>query len=331
MSVCTNSSILKVIYFLKIIVIIIKIAVPIILVVLAMIDLFKAVIASDDKEKQKAVKLLIKRVIYSLLIFFVPTIVNTLMITIGNIGESENFTDCLENATIENINKYQAEEEKKKQEEEKKNQSGNSSNTDNSDNSGSSGNNTNTDSSDRQKVVENLAAFIASEVGYSKNDYWTGLLFQMAVFMNNYGSQTAYSGVNINTKMTTDSICKVLSVKYKGGGRLYSDKYCYLTYEDLAKNSGVKSVSKDRQKFLEAAVQAVLNKEFTIPKNVVFARSEKGSIKNSYNIIYTSKSGQWFATKGNFSNVDIYGNKVSTNKQYYIKKANELYKKYVKN
>ena len=122
MKICTDPSVLKVIYFLKIIVIIIKIAVPIILVVLAMIDLFKAVIASDDKEKQKAVKLLIKRVIYSLLIFFVPTIVNTLMITIGNIGESENFTDCLENATIENINKYQAEEEKKKQEEEKKKQ-----------------------------------------------------------------------------------------------------------------------------------------------------------------------------------------------------------------
>ena len=99
MKICTDPSVLKVIYFLKIIVIIIKIAVPIILVVLAMIDLFKAVIASDDKEKKKAVKLLIKRVIYSLLIFFVPTIVNTLMITIGNIGESENFTDCLENAT----------------------------------------------------------------------------------------------------------------------------------------------------------------------------------------------------------------------------------------
>ena len=329
MKICTDPSVLKVIYFLKIIVIIIKIAVPIILVVLAMIDLFKAVIASDDKEKKKAVKLLIKRVIYSLLIFFVPTIVNTLMITIGNMGESENFTDCLENATIENINKYQAEEEKKKQEEAKKNQS--NSNGGNSGNSGSSGNNNNTDSSDRQKVIENLAAFIASEVGYSKDEYWAGLLFQMAVFMNNYGSQTAYSGVNINTKMTTDSICKVLSVKYKGGGRLYSEQYCYLTYEYLAKRNRGKPVSEDRQKFLEAAVQAVLNKEFTIPKNVVFARSEKGSIKNSYNIIYTSKSGQWFATKGNFSNVDIYGNKVSTNKQYYIKKANELYKKYVKN
>ncbi len=139
MSVCTNSSILKVIYFLKIIVIIIKIAVPIILVVLAMIDLFKAVIASDDKEKNKAVKLLIKRVIYSLLIFFVPTIVNTLMITIGNMGESENFTDCLENATIENINKYQAEEEKKKQEEAKKNQSNSNGGSGGSGSSGGSG------------------------------------------------------------------------------------------------------------------------------------------------------------------------------------------------
>ena len=139
MSVCTNSSILKVIYFLKIIVIIIKIAVPIILVALSMIDLFKAVIASDDKEKKKAVKLLIKRVIYSLLIFFVPTIVNTLMITIGNMGESENFTDCLENATIENINKYQAEEEKKKQEEAKKNQSNSNGGLGGSGSSGGSG------------------------------------------------------------------------------------------------------------------------------------------------------------------------------------------------
>lgn len=54
---------------------IIKIAIPIILIVLGMIDLGKAVTSNDEKQMKEAQKSLIKRVIYAVLIFFVVALV----------------------------------------------------------------------------------------------------------------------------------------------------------------------------------------------------------------------------------------------------------------
>ena len=54
---------------------IIKIAIPIIIILLAMLDLGKAVMAGEEKEIQEAQKMLVKRLIYGVLIFFVVTIV----------------------------------------------------------------------------------------------------------------------------------------------------------------------------------------------------------------------------------------------------------------
>ena len=52
---------------------IIKIVIPIIIVVLAMLDLGKAVMAGEEKEIKEAQKMLIKRLIYGVVIFFVVT------------------------------------------------------------------------------------------------------------------------------------------------------------------------------------------------------------------------------------------------------------------
>ena len=57
---------------------IIQIGIPIILIVLGMFDLGKAVVASKEDEIKAAQKLLIKRVIYAVLIFFVVFLVNTI-------------------------------------------------------------------------------------------------------------------------------------------------------------------------------------------------------------------------------------------------------------
>ena len=53
---------------------ILKIAIPIIIVLMAMIDLGKAVMAGEDKEIKAAQKMLIKRLIYGVVIFFVVTL-----------------------------------------------------------------------------------------------------------------------------------------------------------------------------------------------------------------------------------------------------------------
>lgn len=53
----------------------IKIIVPIVLIIFGMLDLFKAVIANDDKEMKEAQKKLIHRIIYAVIVFFVIALV----------------------------------------------------------------------------------------------------------------------------------------------------------------------------------------------------------------------------------------------------------------
>lgn len=55
---------------------IIQIGIPIILVVLGTLDLGKAVIAGKEDEMKNAQKMLIKRCVYAVLVFFVVTIVS---------------------------------------------------------------------------------------------------------------------------------------------------------------------------------------------------------------------------------------------------------------
>ena len=64
----------------------IQYAVPIVIIILGSIDLFKAVIASKDDEIKAAQKLLIKRVIYGVAIFFVFSIVSLVFSTLSSDG-----------------------------------------------------------------------------------------------------------------------------------------------------------------------------------------------------------------------------------------------------
>ena len=124
---------------------------PIALIVFITIDFAKCVIANKEDEMKKSQSIAIKRIIYSIGLFFIPTIVN---ITIGLVDDAlqsnnvDAFTKYWTNATKENIQscvaKEKAEIEKEKEanankntEEEKKNNG--TSNT-------SSGNNNNTQS-----------------------------------------------------------------------------------------------------------------------------------------------------------------------------------------
>lgn len=76
---------------------IVRWAIPIILIVIGTFDMMKAVIASKEDEIKAAQKLLIKRVIYAVIIFLIPTIVyfvfNIVSSTDG-IDGTGNFWDC---------------------------------------------------------------------------------------------------------------------------------------------------------------------------------------------------------------------------------------------
>lgn len=61
--------------FVGIVLWIFKIAIPVIIVIMGMMDLGKAVTASKDDEIKKAMKQLMVRLISGVLIFFIPTII----------------------------------------------------------------------------------------------------------------------------------------------------------------------------------------------------------------------------------------------------------------
>ncbi len=101
--VCTQelSSVLAVVRW---IVNLVKLAVPILLVVLATFDLAKVVTNSkgDDSETKKAVKTLITRIIYGLIIYFVPIIIVWLFTSI-RIGGVSDVMDCYNNAELQSL------------------------------------------------------------------------------------------------------------------------------------------------------------------------------------------------------------------------------------
>ena len=79
-----------------------KIVIPVIIVLFAMIDLGKAVMAGEEKEIKEAQQMLIKRLIYGVVVFFVVTIVQVVFNLIGdNIlnNEAKGCFTCVSNAT----------------------------------------------------------------------------------------------------------------------------------------------------------------------------------------------------------------------------------------
>lgn len=97
LSICDVPEVLKVIKIVKIVITIIKIAVPIILIISAMIDLVKAV---TNAELNKITKPIVNKVIAAVLIFLIPTFVNVILtITMTE----NNYNKCFSDATDENI------------------------------------------------------------------------------------------------------------------------------------------------------------------------------------------------------------------------------------
>ena len=78
----------------------IQIGIPIILIILGMLDLGKAVVASKEDEIKNAQKMLIKRAIYAVAIFFVVLIVQLVFGLLSTTGDKEisststNWVDC---------------------------------------------------------------------------------------------------------------------------------------------------------------------------------------------------------------------------------------------
>ena len=83
---------------------VIKIVIPIILIVLATIDMTKVVINADEKTKKEAGSKVVKRIIYAVILFLVPTLISLIFKAVnsnriddyGSSGSSynENWKSC---------------------------------------------------------------------------------------------------------------------------------------------------------------------------------------------------------------------------------------------
>lgn len=95
---CSDASLDPIFNLIGIIIWLIKIAVPIMLIIWGMLDLGKAVIASKEDEIKSAQKLLIKRAIAAVLVFFVVTIVTVLLSIVAGTSADDNaennWKDC---------------------------------------------------------------------------------------------------------------------------------------------------------------------------------------------------------------------------------------------
>ena len=95
-----GSPLVKALAIVRLVMNVICIAVPIVMIVLGTIDLFKAVTAGKDEDIKKKQQTLIKRIIAGVLVFLVPTIVSLLMSLLGAGG---NWADCWNNARTANF------------------------------------------------------------------------------------------------------------------------------------------------------------------------------------------------------------------------------------
>ena len=94
---CTNYSVLYIIDLLMKVFNAACVILPLVLIVLIMIDYFKAITSSEDNALQNTTKKSAKRILAAIIIFFIPTIVTTTM-SFVSLSAASGVTDCIINS-----------------------------------------------------------------------------------------------------------------------------------------------------------------------------------------------------------------------------------------
>ena len=99
---CSNEGVLTLFSILGIGVTAIKIAIPIILIIMGMLDMGKAVTSGKDDEIKKELVVFLKRAIAAILVFFIPSIVGLIMQILNNQLTDSNacgYSQCVQKIT----------------------------------------------------------------------------------------------------------------------------------------------------------------------------------------------------------------------------------------
>lgn len=105
-NVCDTEGFLRIMYFIKLAMNILRFVIPIILIVMIIFDLFKNTISPDNKDGMKKIT---NRLIAAVIVFIVPTLVNLVVIFMDYIFDNADETDykissCYTNANMNCIN-----------------------------------------------------------------------------------------------------------------------------------------------------------------------------------------------------------------------------------
>lgn len=90
LSICDSAEVLKVMKIVKILIQIIRIAVPIMLIVSSMIT-FAGAVADASADNSKAIQISIKRIVAAIIIFFIPLVVR---VTINLVSGDDSYSKC---------------------------------------------------------------------------------------------------------------------------------------------------------------------------------------------------------------------------------------------
>lgn len=110
MDVCNNPDVLRVIMYIKILLKYVFILVPMGLILMMGLDFFKNVVASKEEDMNKNTKLSLKRLIFCVALFFVPTIVSLIVKIIDDSLEIDtSYISCITNAESSTIEEKEIE------------------------------------------------------------------------------------------------------------------------------------------------------------------------------------------------------------------------------
>lgn len=112
---CEHPDVLRVLFFATEFLDILFVVLPIGLILMLMIDFTKAVVVNKEEEQIKSTKLVVKRIMYAVLVFAVPWIVNFVMDVLESVDLGVDYIDCINNANSDTIAYY----DKKLEEQEK--------------------------------------------------------------------------------------------------------------------------------------------------------------------------------------------------------------------
>ena len=101
LSLCTDANILKILRYIKIIINIIFVIVPILLLVTASISYLKAISNADKDGIAKTNKAMISKCIAAVIIFFIP-LITKMIVKLASTDEND-YISCIENATPKGI------------------------------------------------------------------------------------------------------------------------------------------------------------------------------------------------------------------------------------